>query len=219
MIQSITFSTLFSLLTLLILSSIPASHQLPQPAAPAPSAAVTFPLRAFTKTDVHCQILPSPGCITAPKFDFQIETDGIICGDVVVNKTKGYTGDKYYLKPNTRGELYRVSDNKKGYLAPISLPDVTGATKTYYAWKFQTPTLVPTTGVLSSDFATVGRDCGAMCGGTMLVYGFADTYAAKGRDFYVVPIEGTGNSIWRLIWKDDATAEPKGGYEVYLFAQ
>ena len=96
MIQYITFSTLFALLTFLILSSIPSSHQLPQPAPPTPTPApINFSLRAWTKTDVHCQILPSPGCKTDPKFDFQIETDGIICGDVVVNKTKGYTGEKY----------------------------------------------------------------------------------------------------------------------------
>ncbi|KAF8417925.1 hypothetical protein EV426DRAFT_645581 [Tirmania nivea] len=144
-------------------------------------------------------------------------------GDAIINKTAEYPGFESYLDPTPEeGTLHKNGTGEIGYLFPLhsmstDLP--------HYQLRYSRG-IPKIAGVLWQNFTTVGRGCGAMCGGATLDY---DIGGNRGYgEWYIFPKkkdadgEKCKRNVWYLRWigvkyQNQTVVIPDGGYSVYLW--
>ncbi|KAI5811182.1 hypothetical protein DFH27DRAFT_13767 [Peziza echinospora] len=179
---------------------------------------------------------PTPPDTTAPRFPLRVWTHprnpGYAwshyaeidprSGEVVVNKTIGYTGFQSYItdptvdagSPWRKGPMYAVT-KEQAFLVPVPGPDTATppALHTYYQLKYAKK--VPKdNGILWNNHTVIGRDCGGQCGGLALGYNTPNTlYSGQ---YYIVP-SAPGSSIYKLRWKEDNVPAAYGSTLVFVW--
>jgi len=159
---------------------------------------------------------PTPAGVIIDNF-VEIDPD---TGNAIINRTASYPGFPSYIDPTpAKGTLNRLKPPANGYLFPLHDPTIP-AGPPHYQLKY-TSGIPRIAGVLYQEFISVGRDCGAMCGGVSLDY-----YLGGNRGFgewYVYPITSNcGRKVWTLRWialksVNDIPVYPEGAVRVYLW--
>ncbi|KAF8461603.1 hypothetical protein BDZ91DRAFT_736602 [Kalaharituber pfeilii] len=153
-----------------------------------------FRLRAW-----NAYRFPPPG----PIFNHYVELD-TSTGDVIVNATKGWPGFDSYLDPAPEGFLHKLDNNDWGYLFPLYSVNDSGDGDPperfvgHFAFRYG-PGVPEITNVLYTNFTTIGRGCGAHCGGATLDYDEGEGTRGYGT-WYVFPRDDGQDGVWFLRW-------------------
>lgn len=142
-------------------------------------------------------------------------------GDAIINKTAGYPGFESYLDPTPEeGTLHKKDNQYSGYLFPLYDVD---SDLPHYQLRYSVG-IPKIAGVLYTNFTTVGRGCGGMCGGSTLDY---DIGGDRGYgEWYILPVKKDGKKgdkqVWYVRWIgvkywNQTVVYPEGALPAFLW--